>query len=483
MKEGVEIMRQKCTPLLSALENYNNKSTVSFHVPGHKGGQNFDKDNSEYFKEILKIDQTEVSGLDDLHDPEGCIKEAEDLLAEAYGVDKSFFLVNGSTVGNLAMIMATCSEGDRVLVQRNCHKSIINGLSLRGVKPIFLPAIIDNKMQICLGIDIEKAFQIMNRYTYTAVILSNPNYYGHTMDISKIVNTAHEIGIPVLVDEAHGAHLMVSNNFPMSALEYGADIVVQSAHKTLPAMTMGSYLHIKGNLVSAEEVAYYLQMLQSSSPSYPIMASLDVARKYIATMTTDYIEEVLSQIEWFKQELNKIDKLSVIYPENNIQTDPLKVTIALEGLSGYKFQRVLEEVGIYSELADPFHVLLVMPLGLQHNLENIIEKIKRQCSMIHVKQNKKNNIEFPTMISEFPYNYKELKIMKKVLVSFKEAVGKVAAENVIPYPPGIPIVIDGERITEKMLQYIDMLVENKSNFQHGKNINNKQICIYLEDEV
>src|SRR5690606_155051 len=231
----------------------------------------------------LQYDQTELSGLDDLHYPEGAIREAQELLADAYGAERSFFLVNGSTTGNLAMIHAVCKEGDRVLVQRNSHKSIFHAMELAKLRPVYLTPEWGEASQSAEGISLATVKEAIRQYPEsTALILTYPNYYGMAgTEIKEIINYSHQFNIPVLVDEAHGAHLLAGGLFPQSALTYGADAVVQSAHKTLPAMTMGSFLHIRGERISINRISKYLRIFQSSSPSYLIMASLDDARAYI----------------------------------------------------------------------------------------------------------------------------------------------------------------------------------------------------------
>ena len=196
-----------------------------------------------------------------------------------------------------------------------------------------------------------------------AIILTYPNYYGFAEDLSTIIELAHIKRIPVLVDEAHGAHLSVGAPFPKSAIRLGADVVVHSAHKTLPAMTMGSYLHVNSSLLGTERIQFYLQMLQSSSPSYPIMGSLDLARAYLATFTDEDRNGLVKAITEFKFQLSRISEIAVLEPPVGVFVDPLKVSIKSKcGLSGYELQVLLEEVGIYTELADPQNVLFVLPL-------------------------------------------------------------------------------------------------------------------------
>ena len=447
-------MNQNCIPLYEALIEFKKRRPLSFHVPGHKNGLNFPQEVVEEFKDILSIDVTELSGLDDLHSPFECIDEAQQLLADVYGVNKSYFLINGSTVGNLAMILSCCGEHDIVLLQRNCHKSIINGLKLAGANPIFLDPWIDEAYNVPVGIHDEIIKEAIQKYPNAkALILTHPNYYGMGMDLEVSIAYAHAHKIPVLVDEAHGAHFCLGGAFPKSALAYGADIVVHSAHKTLPAMTMGSYLHINSRLVKEEKVSTYLGMLQSSSPSYPIMASLDIARFTIARIK-----------EKGHDELSTIPQIAILqYPLQ----DELKVTVQTRcQLSGYELQSVFEKVGIYTEMADPYNVLFILPLQVNKTYMKAIEMIRVALQYYEVKDKTESiRYTYKGEISPLPYTYKQLEGYETKVVSVEEAVGMVAAEMVIPYPPGIPLIMYGERITSEHKEQVMYLEKAGARFQ------------------
>ncbi|MBM6616223.1 aminotransferase class I/II-fold pyridoxal phosphate-dependent enzyme [Bacillus suaedaesalsae] len=466
-------MNQKSTPLFDSLKSHVKKTPVSFHVPGHKSGNLFLEKGLEFYKDILSIDVTELSGLDDLHQPEEAILKAELLLSNHYGSKKSFFLVNGTTVGNLAMILSVCSVNDTVIVSRNCHKSIMNGLMLTGAKPVFVGPNFDTDLQIATYVSEQTFKEAINQYPKAkAIIITNPNYYGQTFDLTNIISYAHEKGIPVLVDEAHGAHFGIGEPFPKSAIASGADIVVQSAHKTLPAMTMGSYLHFQSDLVSLEQVKMYLKTMQSSSPSYPIMASLDLARAYIATFKKEKVVKLVDTIEKWKDELSTIPQINIVNSKDpNITQDPLKVIMQTKtSLSGYELQSLLEEEGIYTELADPLNVLCILPLEVKQ-LHTISETIKDVLSHLPVIQDKKS-FPFHQITSDFPYSYWELKPKKTKWVTIEEGIEKLSAETIIPYPPGIPLLLYGERITHEHIRQMKRLKEMGAKFQ-GSNIIDK----------
>ncbi|WP_152442759.1 aminotransferase class I/II-fold pyridoxal phosphate-dependent enzyme [Bacillus sp. THAF10] len=481
-------MNQKKAPLFEGLKKHWEANPVSGHVPGHKYGQVFPEIGYSYFQEILKLDATEISGLDDLHDPEGMIDEAQRLAANYYGAEATFFLVNGSTVGNLAMILAACQRGSKVLVQRNCHKSILHGVELAGADPIFLSCETDSEVGVATHFSLKELREALDSVSgIEAVVLTNPNYYGHSYEMKEIIDLVHRYNVPVLVDEAHGAHFTVGEGFPNSALDCGADVVVHSAHKTLPAMTMGSYLHINGERVKKEKLAYYLKMLQSSSPSYPIMASLDLARYYLASFDKQAIQELLHDMEDLQLQIGKMPEIRVVVPKNKLlQKDPLKLVLrSTQGISGFSLQKLLEKEGIFVELADAKNVLLVLPLAINDRKQELLEKLTRAVLHQHEKTPEVEIVKLPTPpngLGQLAIPLGEQENYKAVKCHLEEAVGKVAAESIIPYPPGIPVVLKGERVTASIVEYLKQLVELGARFQGNEQLYKGYMNIYKEKE-
>jgi arginine/lysine/ornithine decarboxylase len=476
-------MDQQKTPLYSSLVQHYRHYLESFHVPGHKFGAIFSPKGLTFFRDILKLDATELTGLDDLHAPESVIAESQALTAALYGVNHSFFLVNGSTVGNLAMILSVCGEDDLVLVQRNSHKSIINGLMLAGAKAVYLSPEFDPEVRVPAHVKKDTIKAALEQYPQAkAVILTNPNYYGMAVDLTEVIEEAHKRGIPVLVDEAHGAHFTIGSPFPKSAVECGADVVVHSAHKTLPAMTMGSYLHVKSNLVSLEKIRYYLQILQSSSPSYPIMASLDLARHYLAMIKQEGINEITKQIQQFINGLNEIPQIKVVYSKHpEITTDLLKVTVQTRSsLSGFELRQQFEKHGIFPEMADAHNVVFVLPLAKDFHLDKTLKNIKESLKDVQSEGFKLPDIpDHPYgKIAEEPISYRDLKTYSQKVVPFHEAVGYKAATMVIPYPPGIPLLMKGETIMKEHIESIQQLIDRGARFQGSSFIFEKQLEIY-----
>lgn len=454
-------MTQMKRPLYDALVKFSKSKPISFHVPGHKNGLLFAEAGRTYFEEILKIDFTEITGLDDLHAPEGIIQEAENLAAQFFNVDESFFLIGGSTAGNLAMILATCKRGEPVLVARNCHKSIMNGLELAGAHPTFLSPEYDTKLKRYTHPSVETVKQaIAANPNARTLILTYPDYFGETYRIKEMIDYAHQFGIPVLVDEAHGVHFSIDERFPESAISLGADVVVHSVHKMAPAMTMGSMLHMNSKIVPKDRVAYYLQMLQSSSPSYPLMASLDMARYYLANIQKNDVTDALlyaKEIRELFQSLEAVDVLPV-----GKDSDPLKIT--LEVKEGYAMEDVVatfEKEGLFPELHTERHILLVLGLGRYlplGKIKNVLQSVNQQLKISKNHATIEETMLFTHPLTSLALSYEEMETGKLKEISLASSVGYIAAEPVIPYPPGIPLILKGERIRQEHVELIEKLV-------------------------
>jgi arginine/lysine/ornithine decarboxylase len=473
-------VNQNSIPLFEALNQYKRNNPISYHVPGHKNGFLY-KGESPELSNFLQYDVTELRGLDDLHAPDGPIFSAQQLLSSYYGTKKSYFLVNGSTVGNLAAILASFNTGDVVLVQRNCHKSILNALSIANIKPIFLSPKVDH--ELCIPVEMElstikEAF--FKNQNIKGCILTYPNYYGLTYHLKDIIEIVHQNNGLVIVDEAHGPHFRLGYPFPVSAINLKADIIIHSAHKMLPAMTMGSYLHINSARVLVDKVEYYLSALQSSSPSYPIMMSLDLARHYLATFTKEDLEYTLLNRNHFVNELSHISGLTV---KNMIGQDPLKIIVSYEGYSGYELQGIFEKEGVYTELADQYQVLFILPLlkkGVQFPFLITIEKMKMSLKECHpiirvVRPSIRNEVK----LSQPSYTYGEMKDKEIEWVDFDHAIDRVAAKMIIPYPPGIPLLLPGEIIKLGQLENLKRLIELKAKFQGDvKSLSEGKISVF-----
>lgn len=454
-------------PLVEALQKFVEKEPYSLHVPGHKNGR-----LSTLPKEIKKAliyDVTELSGLDDFHHPEEAIDTAQKLLAETYGADRSFFLVNGSTVGNLAMVYAVCQQGDTILVQRNAHKSVFHAIELVGAKPVYLAPEWDDHTRSAGVVPLETIKEALREYPEAkALFLTYPTYYGVVAkDLREQIELCHAQQIPVLVDEAHGAHFTASKEFPISALELGADIVVHSAHKTLPAMTMASFMHIKSKFVSDQKVNHYLRMLQSSSPSYLLLASLDDARHYISKYKESDAVYCLERRKQWIEALESIPELELIEAD-----DPLKVCIRMTGYTGIELKEAMEENLIYPELADIDQVLLVLPLLKHGDLYPYAEIRIRMKQVVNQLKMKKGSGQ-PQMGKQYKMasiitpnaTFAEIEAKEKEWIPYMRSMGRIAGGMLIPYPPGIPLFVPGEKITVSKLSQLEELLAIGAAFQ------------------
>lgn len=471
---------QKKRPIVEGLERFRQQQNISFHVPGHKHGEL--SHLPQPFKDVMRYDVTELSGLDDLHQPEEMILEAENLLADTYGAMKSFFLVGGSTIGNLAMIYATCKKGDKIIVQRNAHKSIFHALELVGAKPVFVSPLWDERTLTATHVSYKDLKDAVDSYPEArAVVLTYPTYYGMaSKEMQQQIAYCHDKGIPVLVDEAHGAHFSACTLFQPSALTFGADIVVQSAHKTLPAMTMASFMHVNSDLIDVDKINHYLRMLQSSSPSYLLLASLDDARYYIQTyMESDGAYIIEKRDQWIEA-LQAIGSLEVIEVD-----DPIKLLLRVNGYSGFQLQEALEAKHVYAELADANQVLFVLPLlkqGHNYPFAEIRVRIKDaitllvstpKAEIITASQTAYNFVA----ITEPAYTFDEIEKAEKEWLPYMRTIGRISANMIIPYPPGIPLLVPGEKITVAKLSQLEELLACGATFQGNHRLEEKMIEI------
>ncbi|MCF6095140.1 aminotransferase class I/II-fold pyridoxal phosphate-dependent enzyme [Microaerobacter geothermalis] len=484
-------MERKCkhnsAPLFEALVKHWEQNPISLHVPGHKHGRFFSSEGKKWFSSILSLDATELNDLDDLHHPEGPIFQAQELAADAFKADESHFLVGGSTVGNIALLLSVCGQGDKIIIQRNAHKSVFHAILLSRAQPVYIRPQIEADWGIATSILVEDLKKLLEEHKdVRAVFLTNPNYYGMGIFLDKVAEVVHSYGIPLLVDEAHGAHFGFAKELPPRGIESGADGVVQSTHKMLSAMTMGAMLHIKGNRINRDLVKEWLTILQSSSPSFPIMASLDLARKEAVQMGEEGFCKAVGYADHLRSFLNQWNEWFYIPSPNEKRKtydyiDPLKITIVLKrGITGFQLQRRLEELGIYVELADVHLLLMVLSPGIQEaEMDRICKIFNKIMDQIEQEKGKWfHSFHFPsqTFFSGNPVipPYK-VKTSPVKSVPLTEAIGKIAGEMVIPYPPGVPVITLGEIIERDVVEHIMKLREQGMRFQgisdpHVKNI-------------
>lgn len=450
------------TPLYDALMEYVKKETVPFHMPGHKQGRVLPK---EYIENLAKIDLTEVPGLDNLHNPDGAILEAEKLAAKAFGSKQAFFLVNGSTAGIYAAMYAVLNPTDKVLVMRNSHKSVYNGVVLTQSIPVYLLPEIDYENGIAMGIDVEKLEEVLQKERdVKAVVVTHPNYYGFCSDIEKIVDIVHKYGKILIVDEAHGAHFPFSNNLPKTSIKAGADIVVQSLHKTLTSFTQTSILHLNSDRVDVDRLKYSLSLFQSTSPSYILMSSIDMAREYMEKEGKKRLGEVIQLALYVRKEIDKMEGIrclgeDIVGRYGIVDFDVTKLTISVKnlGIEGPEAEDFLRrECNIQVEMSDVYNILAMVTVGDdEKRVKMLLEGLKK------LSKNRKrvkfgDRILFPSL-PEMVLTPSEAVRKKKVRVPFEKAEGAISADFVTPYPPGVPLICPGERIEKDMVKYIEVL--------------------------
>ncbi|MGV3024175.1 aminotransferase class I/II-fold pyridoxal phosphate-dependent enzyme [Clostridium thermobutyricum] len=453
---------QNKAPIYEALKWYKNQRIVPFDVPGHKQGRG-NKQLKEFLGEdCLSVDVNSMKPLDNLCHPTSVIKEAEELAAEAFGADSAFFMVNGTTSAVQAMIMSVCKEGDKIIMPRNVHRSAINSLILIGANPIYINPGIHKRLGISLGMslkDIEDA--IKEHPDAKAVFVNNPTYYGICSDLREIVKLAHRHGMYVLVDEAHGTHFYFDKRLPVSAMEAGADMAAVSIHKTGGSLTQSSMLLMKNEKINPHYVRTIINLTQTTSGSYLLLSSLDIARKNLALHGEEIFEEVVSIAEYARSEINKIGgyyafSKEIVNGDNVFDFDITKLTVntldvGLAGIEAYDILR--DDYGIQIELGDIGNILSIISVGdTRYNIERLVSALS-EIKRIHTKD-KKGIFDHEYINPIVKKSPKEAFYAEKESILISESEGRITGEFVMCYPPGIPILAPGELITKEAIECI-----------------------------
>ena len=450
-------------PLLETLLTYHNEKNLILSMPGNKCGLGFQVDSlgREFMNKMGRMDITEVDPLDNLHCPEGVIDEAQKLLAKTYKSKKAYFLVNGSSGGNLSAVFACFNEGDEVIVERNCHKSIYNAIILRKLKVSYIEPVIDYENGIFMPPDRGNIYKAFNRCSNPkGIILTYPNYFGIVYDVEEVIDDLKARGLKVILDCAHGAHFELDKRLPKSMADKG-DYVVLSAHKTLPALTQGSYVIVNDD---NSEFEFYLRMFMTTSPSYLIMASLDYARYYMDTYGQEDYEKLIDTAERWKKKINKIKNIKVL-SQNDIKKfgkydiDKSRYLIVLsKGYSGHKLLDYFRKKKIQSEMSFSQGVVLILsPFNTEEDFKKIydallelnFEKIRCKDDSIYYTGSAEKVLE-PYEAFKLPYE----------MLDINKCEGKISKEFIIPYPPGIPLVCPGEKISREVLSVINEYINN-----------------------
>lgn len=449
------------TRLLDLLKEYENSDFYPFHMPGHKRDR--DRAMAGFCNPAL-IDITEIDGFDNLHHPEGILKESMEEAAEVYGSDKTYYLVNGSSAGILSAISGCTSFGGRILMARNCHKAAYHGVFLKKLKTSYVYPQKIKELGIQGGIlaeDVEK--KLKEDQGIEAVFLVSPTYDGIVSDIEAIAKVVHEYHIPLIVDEAHGAHFPFSHVFPASALDLGADVVIQSVHKTLPAFTQSAVLHIKGNLVKKEQVERYLQIYQSSSPSYLLMAGIENSIFWMKEHKKE-IETYYERLLEMRERLKHLKNLRLVQEDLKgkygiFDMDLCKVLISTEKTcmdGAWLGEALRERYHLEMEMAAPGYVTAITSVmdreegfdRLTEALENIDLELWEAEKAPEDSWEQKKEAEQKMTVGDAMDSEMDV-------ISLKESAGRISGEFIYLYPPGIPMIVPGEVMNQEILEKIE----------------------------
>lgn len=453
---------QRKAPLLDALIDYSKTPITHFDVPGHKK-RNSPELVSAFGDKVLSMDANSTPELDMLGHPTGVILEAENLLADAYGASNAFMLVNGSTSGVQYMIMTVCKPKDKIIMPRNVHKSAINALIMSGAQPVFVQPETDSTFGIMHGVTYENVRKAIHENPDAkAVLIINPTYFGVTSDLKAIVKLAHRHSMAVLVDEAHGAHFAFNKDFPSSAMECGADMSTLSLHKTGGSLTQSSVMLLNDRLYSKSQVRTVINLFQTTSASYLLMSSIDLARRKLALSGQAIFEKLIKEVADAKQEIKNIDGLDVITKENIdskgiFNYDETKIVVRVNdlGLTGFEAYNILKKhYGVQPELAETYVVLFVASIGDDETtLKKLVESLKDMAKNFRkpspfIVETRSMMIDPKTVISP-----REAYYSKKHQVKLDKAAGEICGESIMIYPPGIPLAIPGEKLTTEIIDH------------------------------
>ena len=453
---------QNRAPIYDMVRRYVEENTVRFHMPGHKGRLCCD-DAADLAQDMWQMDITELPDTDNLHMPQGPIVEAQRLMAEAYGADQSFLMVNGSTGGLYTMMLAACKPGDSIVVARNCHKSVINGLILAGLNPIYIWPPVLQDWHIAGQIRPQQVREALEHHPEAAaVLITSPDYYGLCADVAGIASACHERGVPLLVDEAHGAHFVFHESLPPSAGHCGADIWVNSMHKTLPALTQTAVLHVKSCLIDIDRIRAGLQMVQTTSPSYILMASMDIARRYMTNEGWNDLDDLLGHILDLSQWLYGIGGVKMM--DESIKDrcgvafkDPTRLCFDVSslGIGAIRAEELLRAEGVQVEMADLYNVLLITTA--MDDAEDFVA-LKEAFGQLAASGRNAKAVCYPLFMT-LPRPVQSLLPREAALsaterIPLKNTAGRIAAQPIGLYPPGVPLVCPGEIIDENTVEVL-----------------------------
>lgn len=456
--------------LLDKLKNYSKNGIYPFHMPGHK--RNFEDNNLPY-----KLDLTEINGFDNLHEANGCIKSIEEKSAKLFSVNKSFLLINGSTGGILSAIRALTNFGDKIIVARNCHKSVYNAIELCGLNAEYIFPEKSEKYNIYTSVSTEKLEKLIIANSDTKlVVITSPTYEGVVSNIRDISRICHKYGVKLFVDEAHGAHFSFSDKFPCEAVKSGADVAVMSLHKTLPSLTQTALL-VTDNLELLKKISENLSIFETSSPSYILMSSIEKCMDFLYNSQNEFIKYT-ERLENFYHKTKKLSNLKILYNdqhfiENCFDYDIGKIVISTIGtnITGSQLAETLRnKYKIETEMAYINYVIAMTSVcdtnegfNKLYNTLSEIDNTCKKCENIYYHNNIPIYQKKFNSFDKFKYN--------KSRIRFADSENRVSLEYIWAYPPGVPLIIPGEVITKEFINYINYLMQvNVNVFSTEKNL-------------
>ena len=460
--------------LLESLNRYTDSDMLPMHMPGHKRRMGT-------VEKPYSIDITEIEGFDDLHHADGILQSAQKRAADLYHSEETHYLVNGSTAGILSAISGCTDFGGKILVARNCHKSVYHSILLRGLEAVYLyPQSIEHMgiNGVILPEEVENA--IKNNLDLRAVVITSPTYDGIVSDVRQIAGIVHEYGIPLIVDEAHGSHFPFSNGFPTDSVSCGADVVIHSLHKTLPALTQTALIHLNGTLIDREKIRKYLTIFQTSSPSYIFMASMDECMEWVKNHSETF-ERFYQEIQKFRMALRVMNKLKLLeFPG----MDPSRIVVSVReaGIHGREFSRILrEEYQIEVEMACSTYVCAIATVAdtaedLNRLKEALIALDQRSCGACRSQRKERTD---KVVRTKSVCTLLQAEESEKEKIFFWKSYGRINGDFLILYPPGIPLAVPGEIITEEMIERIRQYREDDLEVQ---GIDGEQIQVIKEEK-
>ena len=478
---------QTKAPVYEALERFKKKRVVPFDVPGHKRGRGNPELAQLLGEKCVELDVNSMKPLDNLCHPVSVIREAEDLTAEAFGAEHAFLMVGGTTSAVQSMILATCKPGQEIILPRNVHKSAINALVLCGAIPVYVEPKTDERIGIALGVEAEEVEKVMNEHpNAVAVLINNPTYYGICSDIKAITKIAHSHGMKMLVDEAHGTQLYFGDKLHVSAMEAGADMSAISMHKSGGSLTQSSIL-LTNNGVNADYVRQIINLTQTTSASYLLLSSLDISRRNLALRGRESFNKVMEMAEYARREINSIGGYyaygrELVNGTSIYDYDVTKLSIYTQGigLTGIEVYDLLrDEYDIQIEFGDIGNILAYISIGDRlrdiERLVGALADIKRLYEKEQLPAISGDYIQPEVIVSPQEAFYSE-----KESLPIHQAAGRICAEFIMCYPPGIPILAPGERITKEIIDYIVYAKEKGCSLQGTEDLNADRLNVLTE---